>query len=232
MSIVKREFVWNDKNKRKTRYGVSGWLLTSMPNFDPCHRDYVVMHDTFEHQPDDKPDIEHEMMAFGALAFIRVKGMWDVFDSMNDALRSISEDVLQFMGEVKFVITECPDVKELNPDLQLIINTITRKYRDRYDSDDIAKHGDGLTKALYWLSKGYSRAQERWKGHTAEEVCRMLESTLAELKEVTGRLHYYNDENGKKHPRHGSKLTISFNTRTLKTVIKYVKNPKKDHIFA
>lgn len=226
MTIVKREFVWNSHRERPTRIYADGWLLTSMPNFDPCHQDYVVMHDTFEHHPDDLPDIEHEMMAFGSLAFIRVKGMWDVFDTTWDAHRSLSEDVTHFLNEVKFVINECPDVKELHPELVEEFAAIRRKAGERFSEEYLP----AVERALYWVSKGYARAKARWAGHSSADVCRLLETTLVELKTLTGRLVRW-DYDTKIHPKHGSKLTITFDTVKLTSKIKYVRIPRNKYVF-
>ena len=227
MTIVTRKFIFVDSEVEKTKFGRSGWRLADMPTFDPCHTNHVVCHDTFEHQPDDLPDIEHEMMAFGAIYFIRVHGDWPLFREVWRGAHGIMySDIRLFLGDHKgWVISDCDGeiCSELEFDYSEQIRQVKEQYADPFydEKDDVNLQRilAGLERGFKWISKGYHRAQKRWAGHTSAQVCKLFEDTTEKVKK-------FSREDGKRL-KHGDSLTIKFNTKRMESTVKFARRYTK-----
>lgn len=221
MTVVIREFTYIDANIEATNYGGSGWKLTNMPTFDPCHSEHVVCHDAFEHHPDDLPNIEHEMMAFGAIYFIRVNGDWSAFKNDWRGVHGVMfADINLFLGEQsKWVISDCdePICGELVSHYYRQMDKLKESLNSALLIDTLPQALSALERAFKWISKGYLRATKRWEGYTSAQVCKLFEDTTKEIEEIS-----------RKHDRkHGDRLTVKFDTKRLKSTVKYVRPRKK-----
>lgn len=214
MTEVVRKFTYVRMTEEPTAKH-NGWRLIGMPNFDPCFATHVVLHDTFEHHPDDKPDIEHEMMAFGATFLIRVRGKWVRPFWRGQEASSNASDIGRFLNQNNWVVKPCDypihdDIAEHSATIKkLILESFSEK------GDSIIECVDN---AMRWMSVGYVRALFRWKGAKPRRICEMLESVghaidskESELAEHRGFFSY--------RMAHGSTLTVTFNPETLEAKI-------------
>lgn len=150
--MISREFV----------YQKGGWLLTTMPWFDPVTtaNTHVLIHDILEHTPEDSFCIEDEFMALGATHFIRVNGKWVRYNSNYFGVQYF--DLVHFINSCKNdlyknTIAECDE--SFSNEL------------DNFNFYCLNKNkSDMMEQALRWYSKGYERAKKRWYPHSSDQV--------------------------------------------------------------
>lgn len=203
-----RRFSYIDNNV-DTSQRYKGWQLENTPNFDPMDVAYGVTHDALEHHNPGEEGIENEMMAFGALYHIRVLGgWWDQFNLAFDPEMMVAWDMARFLSERDYDIAD--NGAGLPPSIDAMLCRVLEHYKVRLathhkvykDNPDYVKALHAFRKAGSWLSEGYLRSLNRWKGHNPKQLCDLFNSITHGIERIMT-------------PRHGDVLEIRFNTENL-----------------
>jgi hypothetical protein len=211
---VTREFVYADTATEKYKDKMqSGWLIKDKPNFDPIPthrlRSHVLVHDIVEHHPEDDESVEFEMMAAGATFFIRELGKWNRYD-YHTPQWIMNSDFRYFLRLCKYEVKDTDG--EIHPDLMNNYHYVMENINGMFDPLEDKRHLVDI--GFKWITKGYIRAMERWKGHTSADVCRMCERMEKELDHVIE-----NDEDD--YRKNGCGMKITFDIATLEYSIEY-----------
>lgn len=169
-----RSFRWITDNE----IGLTGWLLTSMPHFDPV-RGFGMAHDLLEHFGE-YPGIEGEALAFGCMIWQRGEGgYWDEQDSRynrpprttREHCVDLADECYQFLVDNQFKIAEPESCEELAPEVEDylagLVEGITAawQYNSAAGLDEPPEWADieaSVDRFARWVRLGYSRAPERW----------------------------------------------------------------------
>jgi hypothetical protein len=214
MTIKRQEqFVWGHDEDR----GMSGWVLASMPHFDPV-QGFALAHDMLEHT-DTYPGMEGEAMAFGGICYIRIEGGYMDEERSSRGARpdrheyaiTLGYELANFFEHENddhggWVIerTEEPPVDD--EELELLFADIARETSRQgqkeflwsEDEEERREHRRDMRKAavsiIPWLRRGYRKCEAFWEaGNPQQMSClfRDIESTID--TEIDHTEHYPGD---------------------------------------
>lgn len=208
MATCIRMFEYVDETKDLTVKG-SGWRLIDTPNFDPMAVAYGVVHDALEHHEAGEQGIEAEMMAFGSIYHIRLRGnWWDQFGTNVNASRMMAWDIARFLHEQNFKIQKSPSKpsKKLNDffvdSLDYYLDHLEKLYGIGKSSPKRIEAILAYESACGWISKGYTRSLKRWQGNPPSALASLFVSLTSMIEKVNVT-------------KHMTKLMVKFNTKTL-----------------
>jgi hypothetical protein len=151
-------------------FGFTGWRPDWVPHFDPSEG-LGVAHDTLEHQAHDKGTVETELMAFGAVVWIRELGGWFQQHTpyMPDVAHQMSGDFLQ---QAEYLDGECrrlraaPTTRPLADEhAEDAIQRCVQKGMEMIRSERPDENLDRLidpTHAASYMRMGFRRAEHRY----------------------------------------------------------------------
>jgi hypothetical protein len=185
----------------------TGWRLLEATTFDPMSVPYGVTHDVLEHFEANDEGIESEMLAFGSIYHIRVRGGWWAQHGSVAACKMLAWDMARFLFETGFTIKACETrhTKRLEAFQMEALPFYTEWLAMRHGIDnthpDMIKALLAFEQACHWMSVGYDRSLSRWKGHTPKAIC--------------GLFNRITDAVGKVIGAHGDVIRITFDTISL-----------------
>lgn len=196
-----------------------GWRMEGMPHFDPS-APLAVAHDSLEHFPKTGVDgLEDEMLAFGAIAFIRVDGgYWYTqgdgrYGGHEDEV--LAYDIVRFIAERGWYVAPCSrrisgTIKDLTVSRGKFNKIVEGEQFDEWDGYERQKAWDAYKTCMRWAAVGYAMAKRRWGAHHPEEVCwlfRCIEKDVTAIKDVDP----------------GDRLEVKFDISTLRYRVDHTK---------
>jgi hypothetical protein len=180
--MIHRKFIHEYSDK----YGSWGWRPAWMPNFDPL-QGMGIAHDILEHFPGDDGSVEGELMAHGAMLFVRGEGYFnqDRFNYQSDALETIAGDVPDLLYDELFWAGRTlgtPPRHIVEEEDEERLRTITHHAMSEARMSigwRAGDHKDDLTaflnkemdeRVLGWLRRGFVRAQHRYRRISKDSV--------------------------------------------------------------
>lgn len=196
MTIKRQEqFVWGHDEDR----GISGWILASMPHFDPV-QGLALAHDMLEHT-DTYPGMEGEAMAFGGIFYVRVEGGYMDEDVSSRGRRPDRKEYAKTLGYEladffrfddgdcwKIERTEEPPLED--PEQEEFLIDIARQcshysLQHHVDEDDNWERRALIRKAciglIPWMRRGYRKCEAFWAAGNPQKMAslfRDIESTI------------------------------------------------------
>lgn len=165
-------FTWQDASENER--GVSGWVMSTMPHFDPV-QGMGAAHDILEHFTP-RAGNAGEAEAFGAIVWIRLEGgYWAAFAdnphtsrmSVEEHAKGMGQEFGDFLHYSDYEMAEPLDFERVEePDdedgtraiLRLICAHAARHCRNEHGMDPSKRH---CIKLMYqWLCSGYAKVQE------------------------------------------------------------------------
>lgn len=221
--IISKMFVY----ERHEDFGSNGWREKDKPHFQPLEG-MAVAHDTLEHFPDDSREIEHELMALGAMLWVRGPhygrhAAWEnIQASMTDVYplhrwqdvpfgaplpgmrRRLSHDPCSIEG----------DFHELNETLFEFIRENCHNGEDLKPNEvDFLKIF--VDRVVPWLRHGYRRARRRYCGDGRPGYPGDLSSLFQKIQERADKLL-------KRCDFIGQEMTVDVNTRFYEAKVELV----------
>lgn len=206
--ITTRKFIWGTDQKDSV-----GWIPKGMPNFD-AGAGRQIAHDSIEHFSM-KEGIEQEMLAFGAILFIRgLGGYLNLTGSYLSKNRNygwhLSFDFANFLAESGKDISVPRNTSELDDEYaeEMIDNMVAQAWNNIDDEleacgveMDVA---EVFQRAIGWVRCGFRAAQKRFSDSHPEEVCYMFHQIENEVDDKY------------MHGEEGDELIVKFSTETLR----------------
>ena len=195
-------------------YEEEGLLNIKAPStFDPSFDGELLAHDILEHFPNEEGSIEEELMALGAVMWVRGLGyywesyrIYDFWERKLSPSRRICHDILNLAypirnnpGALQGGLSgfKVPNTKPLKGDHEWIEKEIIEATRLAFKL--ICEDVDGPDEwefevtparfclmARHWMRKGFRRAQKRYKGHEPEEIAWVFKRITDQVNEITG----------------------------------------------
>jgi hypothetical protein len=217
MKRHKVELVWGEDQE----HGGFGWIPKLNPSFNAM-RGFGVAHDVMEHTDLISGSLEEEMLAFGAMLYIRGEGGW-WWDSMNSSIASnMRGDIAQFSRDVFYqkdygcVLGKPKRTLRIDHewDIEEIVRQAWRALRDEfeYEAEDwraFQHYNPDYRKRLAgWIRRGYQECVRRYKGHKAYHLCDVF-------REITQKVDSY------KYVEQGEELHITLEISEREVVPKF-----------
>jgi hypothetical protein len=198
--MIHAVFEWREDKE----FGGTGWILKGFPDFN-ISKGFTISHDVLEHFEDGDGSLAHEMMAFGAMIFIRGETGW--FENRpygKPTPEALAGDIANFLEEVNADENEIeeppstvPSEEHIEELIQEIMISGVKQYADDSDSEIPALVTEAANRMIGWLRIGYARAAVRYKDHEGYEVMccfnRITEMSKRFEHEDFGELHVYVD---------------------------------------
>lgn len=207
MKRHKVELIWGEDQE----HGGHGWIPKLNPSFNAM-QGFGVAHDVMEHTDLISGTLEEEMLAFGAMLYIRGEGGWwwssirgtSPAGNMKYDIAKFSHDVFYakdrgcILGKPKRTLhTDCES------DIEEIVQQSWRTLRAEFEYDDpedwktFTRRNPNWRKYLTgWIRRGYQECVRRYKGHKAWHLCDVF-------REITQKVDGY------KHVEQGEELHIT-----------------------
>lgn len=171
MRRLKAEFVWGTDQE----IGDDGWIPKGNPSFNSM-RGMGVAHDTMEHADLTSGSLEEEMMAFGAMLYIRGEGgyWWNAYNpdpanQMSGDIAKFARDVFWERGVVLGKPKRCLRLDDNEEDIQRIVDAAWKSLRSEFEYDepdawrDFRQKNPEFKKRLAgWLRQGWWRCLRRY----------------------------------------------------------------------
>ena len=189
----KVELVWGEDQE----LGSFGWIPKHNPSFNAM-QGFGVAHDVMEHTDLLSGTLEEEMLAFGAMLYIRGEGGW-WWNSMNASPASnMKYDIAKFSHDVFYqkdygcVLGKPKRTLHIDneDDIQAIVEQSWRALRAEfeYEPEDwraFTHHNPNWRKNVAgWIRRGYQECKRRYLGHQAWHLCDVF-------KEITQKVDGY-----------------------------------------
>lgn len=206
MTSTVRVFEYIDQT-RNPAVRSTGWRLKEAETFDPMSVPYGVTHDVLEHFEANDEGIEQEMLAFGSIYHIRVRGGWWKQHGKIAACKMMAWDMARFLFETGFTIKACETRHTTRLDAFLIdalpfyMEWLAKRNGIDKSHPDMVKALLAFEQACHWMAVGYDRSLIRWKGHTPKKLCDLFNRITDAIGNVVGT--------------HGDILKITFDTISL-----------------
>ena len=195
-------------------YGFTGLRMKNRPHFDPG-TGLTIAHDLMEHFRDDDGTTEHELMALGAMLYVRDCGA-DMRASAfsSEPYEGIAADLIQqcfYMDAAKRTALENPgrttriDDEDVERQIQQVWPEAMRLMAHEFDNQNMYSWLD-QKRLIGWLRRGYRRAARRYKDipswRTAETFRRLSEEADEAIKryedflgtEITFRIDVFSNK--------------------------------------
>ena len=213
---VLRKFVWQEC----PRYGMHGWIAKGMSGFDAGFG-LSVAHDSLEHFSATDTSIEGEMLAFGAILYIRQDGAYWSRESRgaNEFGPIMEGDLARFLCDVNGNLADPGRTVKLDDCLEHQLEEVRRRARktlvsEQRDSGNYFPRDEALCRALGWIRKGYRKAARRYNNNRfpAYHVADMFADIEREVDKLS------------KHGREdGDELHVRFSLTRLTTDVRIIK---------
>lgn len=186
----KVELVWGEDEE----YGTYGWVPKVNPKFNAM-QGFGVAHDVMEHTDLVSGSLEEEMLAFGAMLYIRGEGGW-WWNSMNpSAAYQMKDDIAQFTRDTFYqkgmgcVLAKPKRTLHIDheSDIEEIVASAWRAVRAEfeYDPEDFRAfrhHNLDYRKRLAgWIRRGYQECKRRYMGHKGWHLCDVFREITAKV---------------------------------------------------
>jgi len=193
MAVAKCEFIWGEDKE----YGSDGWIPKAMPTFNAM-RGLGVAHDVMEHSEITAGTLEEEVMAFGAMIYVRMDGGYfhykpTMYHRPSEIMPS---DLAQFTQERFWnkskVLADMPwrprHIDGWEEELVEVVNKTMKALREEFFSaeqmlDFRIANPRFKELLLRWMRKGYWRARKRYRRTASYN----LSHTFHEIEQVVDR---------------------------------------------
>lgn len=207
MKHHKVELVWGEDRE----LGGEGWIPKLNPSFNAM-QGFGVAHDVMEHTDLISGSLEEEMLAFGAMLYIRGDGGW-WWNSMNASpAYQMKGDIAQFSRDVFYqkgmgcVLAKPKRTLHIDheSDIEEIVNSAWRTLctEFEYDPEDFRAfthyNPDYRKRLAGWIRRGYQECKRRYMNHAAWHLCDVFREIVAKV-------------DGYKHMEQGEELHITLN---------------------
>jgi hypothetical protein len=175
-----RKFEYKE-GETELSHGQWGWIPKGMP-FDPCFDSITMGHDVLEHFNQRDTGLDAEMMAFGAMLYLRVEpDYWNVFGVGRrvDPAQNIAADIGRFIMDDLFQEQHVSDpgrTYRLSDELEQVLFEMQQhvisewKETDNFTSAQFAEARQSLTNTVGWIRRGYRKAARRFKLEVGERL--------------------------------------------------------------
>lgn len=171
---ITREFVWDTPTDPDSpSYTYYGWMPAKQPHFDPLNSGFGMCHDVLEHFSDTDETIEHEMLAFGSMLYLRAES--DYWAAQGGPSRVVdpgevmSSDIYNFLYHDTLTqgktLADPGRTRPLDNEVEDILWRICHHVRKECEGDNGAVPiglETLLVRACGWMRKGYRKAARRW----------------------------------------------------------------------
>lgn len=184
-------------DKRESRYGGDGWILQGAPDtFDPLSG-MGVAHDLLEHKRNDDGSKEDELMALGAMLFVRGEGGYfhlfphhpmastDPGYQMSGDLERLWQGDEHWEGACWDPVADPGRTHRLGEDVEAWIDSAVKYVREEIEYDTCFERERARATAYLdaipgWLRKGYRYARRRYARCSAGELTHMFHTIQEE----------------------------------------------------
>lgn len=208
--MIQTVFEW--RGDRNT--GEYGWIQKGFPNFNASDG-RMVAHDTLEHFAGGDGSLTDEMLAFGAIMFVRGESGWFYQEGgIYDPAQSCALDISEFLHDVAWGNSH---LKTAPRTCRLDDNTIENYIQDAVhgglrialneypEKCGQMRQSDALIKSMIgWMRIGYRKAVKRFYDNPAYQVA----DCFNEIRKKVDK-HF-------SHGEFGEELIVKVNPRTLK----------------
>jgi len=189
----------------KFRYEESGWKPLWMPEAD-SGASFTVAHDCIEHFPNDDGSVEAELMAFGAMLYVRVIPNWwrlygitDRGDPIN-ILKGEFSFLMRYVEEREYPVTHLRPRRKLYNDeaeefLQEWVTAMIRDAKSEMSMGNVYPGDESYNtvfvtdlhqRMVNWLRIGYRRAARRYRKMGHYGACELFDKIHREALEREG----------------------------------------------
>jgi len=184
-------------------HGTWGWLEVGSPDTYFPLEAMGVAHDVLEHKLRPKVGIEEELMAFGAMLFIRYEGGYWAHRSgdMSNWHYQVSTELAEMMVKYRDSVLPCRSPR-LSGDLEYqLMMSCDKALQEMFDIDERCTTVSLQTceNIKAWMRKGYRWAVNRYG--SAVNACQLFREIQEQVARLDAEECYYNSET----------LTVSIN---------------------
>lgn len=217
MSLIQLDFVYGEDPE----YGGDGWIPKKMPKFN-ASQGLGVAHDAMEHFDVTAGTLEEEILAFGAMLYMRVETGW--FYQQGNYHRAgtiLGGDLANFLRERWYQGEMLRSVKGrprhldecMEDELDTIIDETRRQLRGELDDADWRQFQrdtiDVWNRLRRWMRQGYWQCKCRYRGASNHD----LAYAFTEIRDAVDKIKFA-EQGEELHVR----LSINRNGRVLPTV--------------
>lgn len=172
-------------------HGFVGWVLNTMPHFDPA-TGMGVAHDCLEHLTR-RVGFEGEMEAFGVSLWIRGEGgYWQGRSAHNSEwFQNTCGEVAEFLAQADGVCQQPPRAAELEDWQEEQLQKMKAKAIESWDSEELADRfslehiteeqlSAALENVLGWVRRGFHAADKKYTAYQYD-VCYMFQQIEKEV---------------------------------------------------
>lgn len=213
MNIV-REFEWGESNTELGRE--EGWIPTWIKGFDAVTSGMLAAHDVMEHMSI-RPGLEHEMLAFGSMLWIRGQAdYWaDAGLRDTDPASHMYGDVHSFLLGGEHIAdpgrTKRLDDYDMEETLMRMRGFIYREMRSSCGTaEEMVNMREKVHRAIGWIRKGFRKCERRWHHASPYRVCDLFRTLEYKFSEKA------------KYGEYGDRLIISVSPKNLTCDIKRI----------
>jgi hypothetical protein len=201
-------FDWREDKE----FGHYGWIMTGMPDFN-ASTGLGIAHDTLEHFANGDGSLTDEMMAFGAMMYIRGEGgYFDALPNNNNVPHlQLGGDICRFLQDERrgsIHIRKPPrtySIGEMDSEIQLSIKEGVRLANSELDDGDTPfSTGEVTDRMIGWMRIGYRKAERRY----CNAAPIYLAHLFTEIRDTVDRQF--------KHGEEGEKLIVKVCQKSLK----------------
>ena len=217
MSLIQLDFVYGEDPE----YGGDGWIPKKMPKFN-ASQGLGVAHDAMEHFDVTAGTLEEEILAFGAMLYMRVETGW-FYQQSNYYRRAgdiLGGDLAIFLRERWYQGEMLRSVKGrprhldecMEQELDTIIEETRRQLRGELDEDWSQFQRDTIdvwNRLRQWMRQGYWQCKRRYRGASNHD----LAYAFTEIRDAVDKIKFA-EQGEELHVR----LSINRNGRVLPTV--------------
>ncbi len=216
--MLTKKFEW----RHDEDFGGEGWAPVEQPTFNVCSP-LMIAHDTLEHFPKDKGDIEAELHALGAMLLIRGESGWFYANGNRKGTSyNLSADLSRFLINERnetYILPKAGEKKLSEDFLDMHHRDVQEACRLAVEGANSELYEDDFnflladTKGMaYTLMIGYEKARKRYKGLNSCELSYLFDEIMKQTKDYTG------------YGEFGMQMTVSVNLKACSVNIK-VKEP-------
>lgn len=204
------------KLKEHEEYGMNGWLMVGAPNTYVPLTGMAVAHDLLEHRRNDQGTVEDELLAFGAILYIRGEGgYWARKGNVHPPGHHLGSEIADDLGVkyegISLGIQDPGRTRPLEDHVEEWITDAIREARvhireymnNGHASDPIVDKSqveEYLSRVVGWIRRGYRMTAKRYHGipsynlaylyaQIEEQADKLLKDDMAQYCEMVIRLN-------------------------------------------
>lgn len=203
-------------------YGITGLQMYGHEHFNPT-TDFGVAHDILEHFPDDSGRMEDELMALGAIVYVRGYEEWNVLQgsysiSPAENLYGEMDTQLGYHGINYRLETPYREVEKQEDSFEEFLESFVRLARRQIFIDhgtlpDWLRHGEQCHHLKNWIRLGFWRATWRYRSQSMTEMVQVFQTTSECARDVM------------KHAFEGDNVIIRVEPARNKAQWKFIPDP-------